>query len=365
MDIGIPREIKPHEGRVSLLPHHVEELIREGHCVRVEKKAGMLSGANDKSYEDRGARIVDSPLKIFEKSTLILKVKEPLDQELKLLSAEHILFTNIHSAAKINLTENLLKIGLTAISAEKTHQFGSPNCRLAGELGALEGVHLCLTPFGGSGRHFTSHFGSPAIKAVILGLGTVGRSALSTLMKLGCSVSGIDISASSREQCEREWPKQNFRSFDIDSLPNLLIDADLLINCVLWPKYRNDHLIDRNMLEKMKSTAVIVDISCDEHGAIETTRATNWQKPVYVEEGIRHFCVDNIPGAVPISASAGYGDAILPFIKLIGKIGVLEACRQDPWLAKGLTCVDGELILEEAGIVQKRAFTPIKNYLNA
>ena len=164
-------------------------------------------------------------------------------------------------------------------------------------------------------------------------------------------------------RAEVNWVGTDFTTVDTDALPGLLANTDLFINCVLWPKHRDDHLIDRAMLGKMKRTAVIVDISCDTGGAIETTRATNWDDPVYVEEGIRHFCVDNIPSAVAVTASAGYGEALLPFVKLIGDLGAIEACRRESWLAKGLTCVDGELILEETGIVQERPFTPLADFL--
>jgi len=363
MKIGIPREIKPQEGRVALLPVHIEELVRAGHVVRVEKDAGKLSGALDKDYAAAGAEIINNASQVFETSELIVKVKEPLEPEYGLLRANHILFTNVHSAADKPLTDYMLSVGLTAIAAEDTHQYGSPNCPLAGEVGAFEGVRLCLSPHGGSGRHFMPHFGAPALKAVVLGLGAVGSGALRTLLRLGCSVTGLDINQASRMSAEVNWAGSDFTTANTDALPGLLADTDLFINCVLWPKHRDDHLISRVMLKEMKSTAVVVDISCDTGGAVETTRATSWDDPIYVEEGITHFCVDNIPGAVPVTASAGYGAALHPFVKLIAEVGAIEACRRESWLAQGLTCVGGELILEETGRVQKRPFTPLAEFL--
>jgi alanine dehydrogenase len=361
--IGIPKEIKPQEGRVALLPDHVEEIVEAGHQVCVEKDAGLMSGAQDTDYANASAIIYNSPAQIFESSELIVKVKEPLEPEYNLYKANHILFTNIHSAANRPLTDHMLKVGLCAIAAEETHQYGSPNCPLAGEVGTLEGVRLCLSPHGGSGHHFMPHFGAPALKAVVLGLGAVGNGALRTLLRLGCSVTGFDISKASKRRAEVNWVGTDFTTADTDTLPDLLANTDLFINCVLWPKHREDHLINRAMLSKMKPTAVIVDISCDTGGAVETTRATSWDDPVYVEDGIRHFCVDNIPSAIAVTASAGYGEALLPFVKLIGDVGAIEACRRESWLAKGLTCVDGELILEETGRLQKRAFTPLADFL--
>ncbi len=364
MEIGIPKEIKPQEGRVALLSGHVGELIAAGHRVTVETGAGVLSGASDDDYLAFGANIAAKADDVYGPCELIVKVKEPLEPEYELLQSCHILLTNIHSAADRPLTDHLLKTGLTAISAEDTHRFGSPNCPLAGEVGAFEGVRLCMSPHGGSGRHFMPHFGAPALSAVVLGLGAVGNGALRTLMRLGCSVTGLDINQRARAQAELDWAGNDFTSSDTGALPGLLADTDLFINCVLWPKHRDDHLIDRAMLKKMKSSAVIVDISCDEGGAIESTRATSWDNPVYSEGGIRHFCVDNIPGAVPVTASAGYGAALLPLVKSIGEVGVIEACRRDDWLARGLTCVAGELILEETARVQRRPFTAITDFLS-
>lgn len=364
MDIGIPKEIKPQEGRVAMLPVHVKELVGLGHTVRVEKDAGKLSGADDEGYADAGATIVDEMKDIYAASQLIVKVKEPLEPEYDLMQKEHILFTNIHAAGDRQLTDHLLNVGLTGIAAEDTHQFGSPNCPLAGEVGAFEGVRMCLSPQGGTGRHFMPHFGAPAQKAVVIGLGAVGSGALRTLLRLGCSVTGLDISPASRMKAELDWAGHDYTSADVDTLPGLLADADMIVNCVMWPKHRDDHLIDRAMLKQMKPTAVIVDISCDEGGAVETTRATSWADPVYEVDGIRHFCVDNIPGSVPVTASAGYGRALLPFVKLIGDVGPIEACKQKEWLAKGLTCVDGELILKEAGVVQDRPYTPVEDFLS-
>ena len=364
MKIGIPKEIKSQEGRVALLPAHATDLIGAGHSVTVETGAGILSGAVDADYAAAGAHIAPDAAGVYGDCELIVKVKEPLEAEYDLMQPHHIVLTNIHAAADRPLTDQLLQIGLTAISAESTHRYGSPNCPLAGEVGAFEGVRMCLSPHGGSGRHFMPHFGAPALKAVVLGLGAVGNGALRTLMRLGCSVTGLDINAGSRKQAELEWAGSDFSAVDIDALPGLLADTDLFVNCVLWPKHRDDHLIDRAMLKQMKPTAVIADISCDAGGAVETTRATTWSDPIYVEGGIRHFCVDNIPGAVPVTASAGYGAALLPHIKSIAPHGVIEACRQDEWLARGLTCVKGDLILEEAGIVQKRPFTPVAEFLS-
>jgi alanine dehydrogenase len=363
MEISVAKEIKPQEGRVGLMPREVRGLVEGGHGVLVETGAGVLSGAGDDDYISAGAEIVAGPAEAYGAGDMVVKVKEILPEEFRYLDARHILFTNLHSALNRELTDKMLDVGLSAISAENTHEKGSPNCPLAGEIGALEGVRLCLAPHGGSGRHFMPHFGAPALKAVVIGLGMVGQGALRTLIGLSVSVVGLDIQERARFHTQLQYSGADFEADDISALPGHLADADLIVNCVMWPKHRDDHLIDRNMLKTMKPTAVIADISCDTAGAIETTRPTTWADPVYVADGIRHLCIDNLPGAAPVTASAGYSEAILPWVKLIAYAGVMAACRKEAWLARGLTCRNGVLILEETGHLQDRAFTPLEDYL--
>jgi alanine dehydrogenase len=363
MDIGVTREIKAQEGRVALMPREVRRLVDAGHRVRVETKAGFLSGVSDDEYISAGAEILNDMKSVYAENEMIVKVKEILPDEYDLLEKHHIIYTNIHSASNRELTDLLLNVGLSGISAEDTHQDGSPNCPLAGEVGAFEGVRLCMAPYGGVGRHFMPHFGAPALKAVVIGLGLVGQGAVRTLVQLGASVTGLDINSRARKNAALTWSGTNFRADDVGNLSEYLDDVDLIINCVLWPKHRDDHLISRAMLKNLKPTTVIVDISCDEGGAIETCRGTSWDDPVYEVDGIRHFCVDNIPGAVPVTASAGYSQAIYPFVSLIADIGVIEACKREPWLTKGLTCHDGNLILAETARVQERDHLAAEEYL--
>lgn len=364
MKIGIPKEIKPQEGRVALLPEQVDQLLSAGHQVFVERSAGILSGASDLAYQEAGATLLDSGGAVFEAARLIVKVKEILPPEFELLRKDHILLTNIHSANDKRQLDRLLEVGLTAIAAEDTHEFGSPNCPLAGEVGAFEAVRLSLAPYGGTGRHFMGHFGAQAARAIVIGLGHVGSGALRTLLSLGVDVTGLDISPGAQKQAMLQWHDRNYRSDHVANLAGYLGDADMIINCVMWPKQRNDHLIDRAMLKQMKPTAVIVDISCDEAGAIETSRPTSWHDPVYEVDGIRHFCVDNIPGAVPAAASAGYAAAILPHVLAIAEHGPLEACRRNPYLGRGLNCSEGVLTHEEAAKVQSRPFVPASEFLS-
>ncbi|MGO1117397.1 alanine dehydrogenase [Rhodovibrionaceae bacterium A322] len=363
MIFGVAREIKPQEGRVSLLPVQVERLIQAGHEVLVESNAGKLSGAADSAYEAVGAKVVDDAAALYKGAETIVKVKEILPPEYDLLEKRHIIFTNLHTALNRELTDKLLDVGCTGLSAEDMHQFGTPNSPLAGEVGALEALRLCMAPHGGTGRHFLPQYGSTAIKAVVIGLGGAGLGAVRVLTALGCSVLGLDDHAGARYKAGIQFSGSNFTTGTIEDLEDQLADLDLLVNCVRWDKTRTDHLLSRADLLKTKETLIIADVSCDEAGAIETSRPTSWEEPTYREEGRLHFVVDNIPGAVPVAASAGYGNALLPFLLELGEKGVLPACRDNQWLANGLTCVDGELILRETGHYQNRPYTEVDEFL--
>ena len=363
MKIGVPTEVKPGEGRVATLPAQAEALVRDGIPVTIQSGAGTASDISDQNYLDAGAEIVASGEAVYAAADLIVKVKEIMPEEYSFLRPEHVIFTNVHGAANREQIDQMLAVGLTAIAAEETHPFGSPNSALAGEVGAFEGLRLVFAPHGGSGRHFLNHYGAPPAEAIVIGLGGVGQGALRTLLKLGVRVRAFDIDPGARRRTLMQWEDSPLAVFDISELGNHLELADVIFNCVLWPKDRDDHLIFRRDLAKLRSTCVLVDISCDPAGAIETSRATTWDDPVYTEEGIRHFCVDNIPGAVPVTASAGYARDLFDNIRLIAKTGAIEACRQNEYLARGLTCSAGELILAEAGRVQNRPFVPVAEFL--
>ncbi|RED50994.1 alanine dehydrogenase [Aestuariispira insulae] len=363
MMIGVPKEIKPQEGRVALLPNLVSDLVRDGFGVNVQSGAGLLSGATNDDYAAAGATVMNSMEAVYAESGLIFKVKEFLEPEYPLLREDHILFTNIHPAATPQQVDVLLERGLVAFAAEDTHEFGSPNCALAGEVGAFEGIRLCFAQHGGSGRHFLPHFGSQPIKAAVIGLGNVGRGALRVLLSLGVEVVGFDISDGIRYRTEQDWDATNFSTADIGDFVHRTSEFDLIVNCVLWPKHRDDHLISRAQLKQLKPTAVITDISCDAGGAVETCRPTTWQEPTYREEGITHFCVDNIPGSVPVAASAGYGKALVPHIRNILANGWREAARSNAWLRRGLVCAEGTLTHAETARLQNRERLDPEAYL--
>lgn len=353
MRIGIPREIKCQEDRVALSPYHVELLIGDGHEVVVERDAGIKSGWLNEDYKAARARIVDTPKELYESAEFIVKVKELFPEEYDLLTPEHILLTNVHSALNRELTDALLASGATVISAEETHGPSSTNAVIAGEIGAFHGVYYAMSPHGGTGRHFARHITvGDKMEAVVLGMGQSASAAVRVLTGLGCYVTAFNRDEHRRRAFAMAHPGVNVE--DIAHLEDFLPSTDLVVNCVLWDKTRTDHLITRADLAKMQKGAVIADVSCDRAGAIETSRATTWDEPTYQVDDITHFCVDNLPAAVPRASAAGYADMIVDQVRAIARFGVMEACRQDPLLLRGLTCVNGVLCFEEAGRLQER-----------
>lgn len=361
MKIGLLKENKANEGRVALLPSHVRQLVEDGHKVIVQAGAGKAAGHEDARYVAAGASISLDREGVFARCDMLVKVKELTHIEYPLLRRNHIVVANLHTAGDRYLTDALLASGCTAISIEECHEFGSTNCVTAGEIAALEAVHHSLQPFGGPGRHFAHRFGERGLIALVMGIGQTGRGVIRVLESLGVTVFAYNRDRERREAAQLDFPRSGF--FHIRNLPNMLHVADLIFNCTLWEKGSKDHLITRSMLRGMKPTTLIVDVSCDAAGAIETSRPTNWYRPIYREEGIRHWCVDNIGGAVPVSSSRGYADGTIHQIRAIADLGPIEACRRSQWLAKGLTCDGGTLLFAETARVQERPYTHPTSFL--
>ncbi len=361
MRIGLLKENKANEGRVALLPTHVRQLVEDGHSVMVQSGAGMASGYPDAKYVAAGAAIALDRETVFDKCELLVKVKELTAVEYPLLRCNHIVVANLHTANDRPLTDALLSSGCTAISIEECHEFGSTNCTTAGEIAALEAVHHALRPYGGPGRHFANRFGERGLIALVMGIGRTGLGVIRVLSGLGVTVFAYNRDRARREAAQLDYP--NVRFEPIRNLHVMLPVADLIFNCTLWQKGSTDHLIRREDLKRLTPTAMLVDVSCDPAGAIETSRPTSWDNPVYEVNGIRHWCVDNIGGAVPVSSSRGYADGTIHQIRAIADLGPIEACRRSQWLARGLTCDGGTLLFAETARVQDRPYTHSTSFL--
>ncbi len=358
MRIGIPREIKVQEGRVALLPAHVARLVAAGAEVFVEREAGLHAGAADAAYAAAGATILADGPAVFAAAGMIVKVKEPMHAELANLRADHILIANLYCGRDRALVDHLLATGTTAIAAEHAHPHHPGNSPIAGELGALEGLRLLFRPHGGNGRHFMRHAGARSARALVIGLGLAGRGALRVLLNLGVAVTGIDEDPAAAARAATDWSHRDFAAAGVEALPGLLATTDLVINCVRWDKSRQDHLVTREMLGQLSRGAVIVDVACDRAGAIETSVPTSWENPTYQVAGVTHFCVENLPAAVPPAASATFAEVIAAIAEPIAAIGLETAARDLPWLGAAVVCRGGRLHDRRTAELQGRRWVP-------
>ncbi len=355
MIIGLLKDTKPGESRTIITPVEVQELAADGHRVLIQRKAGLRAGFTDEEYSKDGGEIRNTMEEIYAECDLVTKVKEITHEEFGLIREGQIIFTCIHPAANKKEVDALLKSKCIAFTAEDTHRYGSPNCEVAGKLGALMGVYNLLSINGGSGKLICGIGGSPGASALIIGAGIVGKNATEILASLGARVTLMDINVGILRDCQNIFPKNVQTAFSNSAnIRKVLPDIDLIINCVKWPKHMKGHLITRDMLKLMKKGSVIVDISADVGGAIETYKPTSHEKPTYVTDGIIHYGVDNIPGAAPHTTTVAYAAAILPHLRSIANNGIIEACRKDGYLRRSLTVYKGILTHEETSIIQNR-----------
>lgn len=356
MVFGVLKDIKNGEYRVIATPSEVASVVADGHQVLVQKGAGEKAGFEDEEYVAMGAELVDTAEEMYKRSDLLAKVKEFEPCEFDMLRENQIVFTCIHPAAHPEEVQVLLDKKVIAFTAEDSHRYGSPNCEAAGKQGALMGLESMLSINGGKGKFVSGLGGAPGMKVLILGGGVVGQAALSVLYALGAWVTVMDINIGTLRTLSRQYQERvNTMISTKENIAKLLPETDMVLNCVKWPKNRTDHLIDREMVRSMAKGSVIVDISNDV-GVIETFHETTHEDPRYIEEGVVHYCVSNIPGAIANSTSVAYAASVLPHFRNIMNNGVAEACRRDGFLRRSLTTYKGYLTHEETSALQNRAW---------
>lgn len=342
MLVGVPKEIKTHEYRVGLTPSAVREYVRHGHQVLVETGAGAGIGAADAVYEAAGAQIVSDAAGVFARAGMIVKVKEPQPGEWVQLRPDQILFTYLHLAADRAQTDGLLASGCTAIAYETvTDARGglpllAPMSEVAGRL-AIEAAAFSLRkPAGGRGLLLGGVPGVPAARVVVIGGGVVGTHAARMAVGLGCEVTVLDRSLPRlRELDDMFAGRVRTRFSTADALDEEVLAADVVIGAVLVPGASAPKLVDRAMLQRMRRGAVVVDVAIDQGGCFETSRPTTHDAPTFEVDGVIHYCVANMPGAVPLTSSHALNHATLPFGLALADRGV-EALAQDPHLRRGL-----------------------------
>lgn len=349
MEIGIPREIKILEGRIALTPMAVKELVQNSHQVFVEQNAGLLSGYSDNEYLEAGAEMKKSAKELYDSAKLVVKVKEPQDSELQYLRKDHLLFSYLHLAAVPELTQALLKIGLTAIAFEtvtvnKHLPLLAPMSDIAGRIAVQVGAHLLHQPQGGRGILLGGGGISETEKGqvVILGGGVAGSGAAHMAAALGANVLVFDPKRD--KQIELESMSENIHcKFPEDNeIDSAVKDADLLIGAVLVRGAKAPHLVSAEQVKSMKPGSVVIDISVDQGGCIETTRPTTYENPTFVWEDVIHFGVTNMPGAVPRTATQALSEALLPYVLQLSD----SDWQSNKALASGINVKNGEIILE-------------------
>lgn len=365
MIIGVPKEIKDHEYRVALLPSAAYQLIKRGHSVVVERAAGVGAGYADAEYERAGAKLVDSHAAVFEQANLVVKVKEPLAAEYGLLRPGQLLFTYLHLAASKPLTEALMKSGATCIAYETIEvnrrlPLLEPMSEIAGRMSVLVGGYFLAKHFGGSGVLLGGVPGVLPGKVVVLGGGSSGINAARMAQGLGADVTILEVDLERMRFLDITLHTAHTLYSSEAHLMDLLPDVDLLIGAVLVPGARAPKLINREMLRRMRPGSVLVDIAIDQGGCAETSRPTTHQNPVYVEDGVTHYCVANMPGAYARTATQALTNVTYRFIETLADHSFGDAINRQPALLGGINVMGGKVTHKAVAEAHGMEFTAPK-----
>lgn len=348
MILGVPKEIKNQEYRVALLPSAAYHLIRRGHHVLVERNAGAGAGYPDTDYEAAGAKLLDDHAAVFAQAEMIVKVKEPLPSEYALLRPGQLLFTYLHLAADRGLTEALLKSGVTGLAYETVEvnrrlPLLEPMSEIAGRMAIFVGGFLLAKHRGGSGVLLGGVPGVLPGKVVVLGGGTSGINAARMAQGVGADVTILEVDLERMRFLDITLHTAHTLYSNEAHLLELLPSVDLLIGAVLVPGAKAPRLIRRDMLRRMRPGSVLVDIAIDQGGCAETSRPTTHEEPTFVEEGVTHYCVANMPGAYARTATQALTNVTFRFIELLADLGLEEACQRQPALVSGINVMGGKL----------------------
>lgn len=370
MRIGAPKEIKNNEYRVGLTPSSVAELTHAGHDVLVERGAGQGAGLTDRQYLEAGAKLVDNASDLFGAAELVVKVKEPQPNEVRMLRAGQVLFTYLHLAADAALTRGLMESGATCVAYETVTAPGgglpllAPMSEIAGRLAPQMGARFLERQEGGRGVLLSGAPGVPPADVFILGAGSVGQQAAAIAMGMGANVLIADRNVDAlRRISATHGPALRTIHSTRTSIAECVASADLVICAALAPGARAPVLITRDMLKTMRRGAVIVDVAIDQGGCCETSRPTSHSDPVYVVEEVVHYCVTNMPGVVPRTSTLALNNATLPFVLALAKKGWRAALRDDPYLRAGLEIASGVVVSAPVAGAHGLAFTSVEEVL--
>ncbi|MGN0214457.1 MAG: alanine dehydrogenase [Muribaculaceae bacterium] len=370
MIVGIPKEIKNNEFRVGMTPSGVATLVKYGHTVYVQKTAGEGSGFSDAEYEAVGAKILPTIADVYATAEMIVKVKEPIEPEYELIREGQFLFTYFHFACDRPLTEAMIARKAICLAyetvrkADRTLPLLIPMSEIAGRMSAQEGARFLEKPQSGKGILMGGVPGVKPAKVLVLGAGTVGTNAALTAAGMGADVTITDINLTRLRYLDDVMPK-NVRTLYSNeyNIRAELPTTDLVIGSVLIPGDKTPHLITRDMLALMKPGSVLVDVAIDQGGCFETSRPTSHSEPIYNVDGIVHYCVANIPGAVPFTSTLALTNATTPYAVALANKGWKQACKDDPALKLGLNIVEGKVTFPAVANVFGLPYTPVEEVL--
>ena len=370
MIIGVPKEIKPSENRVALTPAGALELTKRGHKVYVQTTAGEGSGFSDEMYINAGAEILPDIAAVYNIAEMIIKVKEPIEPEYKLIKKDQLLFTYFHFASYEPLTKAMIDSGAVCLAYEtveypdRSLPLLIPMSEVAGRMATQEGAKYLEKPQKGKGILLGGVPGAAPAKVLVIGGGIVGTQAAKMAAGLGASVTILDISLPRlRQLADIMPPNVTTRYSDEYTIRELIKTHDLIIGAVLIPGAKAPNLITRDMLKTMQPGTVLVDVAVDQGGCFETTKPTTHDDPIYIIEEVVHYCVANMPGAVPYTSTVALTNATLPYALKLADQGWQEACMNDASLLPGLNVVDGKVVYEAVAEAFDLPYTPVSQVL--
>lgn len=367
MKIGSVKEIKKYEYRIGLTPDNVKSYVNAGHQVYIERNAGVGSGFMTEDYVKAGAIILDTAKEVWNTADMIVKVKEPLPDEYPLFRQGQIIYTYLHLAADRRLTDEMLKSGVSGVAYETLADSSgylpllAPMSQIAGRLSVQEGAKYLEKLYGGSGVLLSGVPGTPKANVVILGGGSVGTNACKIAVGMGANVTIMDINIHRLEYLDDIFGAriQTLYSNDVN-VENALKEADLVVGAVLIPGKKAPKIIKRNYLKEMRPGSVIVDVAVDQGGCCETTQMTYHDDPIYKVDGVVHYCVGNMPGAVPRTSTIALTNATLKYGLLIAENGLEAACHKDEMLYSAVNTYDGKITYKNVADSFKMEYTDIR-----
>ena len=372
MIIGVPKEIKNNENRVAVTPGGVAEFVKHGHAVYVQATAGEGSGFSNEEYIEAGASILATIEEVYAIADMIVKVKEPIESEYKLIKKDQLLFTYFHFASHEPLTNAMIASGAVCLAYETVEKADRslpllvPMSEVAGRMSIQEGAKYLEKPLGGRGILLGGVPGVKPAEVLVLGGGIVGTQAAKMAAGFGAQVTIMDISIPRLRQLDDIMPANVQTMFSSTyNIKAAVKTADLVIGGVLIPGAKAPHLITRDMLSTMKKGSVIVDVAVDQGGCFETTKATTHAEPTYVIDNVIHYCVANMPGAVPYTSTLALTNATLPYALQLANIGWKAACNKNHELKLGLNVVNGKVVYKGVSDAFNLPYTSVEDVLNA